>query len=293
MENAVGIGDARPLGEAADEEKVHEGEAMKMKESSGAKRRRMATLDRGDGAGGDRSTSFLPLAFHFEGAGTILMGVALAVALVGSAFLNASSAGVVGHVSLSVPTGSATARSAISLASPLLLCGQILVVLGALFGALRGDSQRGTLRRRVARLSAALWGLGLALLLTRVPLGQWLSEHVTWGASALRVLRWVITLAALGTTALVVRANTRELSVRKGLRAIDVGLGLVVVQIVVSLFHNALFAALWNSRLRAMHGALELAGSLGLFVAGAGLFVVARSMHHAWIEGAEGAAHPS
>lgn len=221
------------------------------------------------------------------------MATALAVVLVGTAFLNAASEGVVGHVSVTLPTGGETARSAISLASPLLLCGQILVVLGAFFGALRGDTQRSTLRPRLARLSAALWGLGLALLLTRAQLGHWLSEHVTWGATALRVLRWVVTLAALGTTALVVRANTRELSVRKGLRAIDVGLGLVAVQIVVSLFHNALFAALWNSRFRAMHGALELAGSLGLFVAGAGLFVVARSMHHAWIEGATGAAHSS
>lgn len=266
---------------------------MKTRASSGAKDGRELPADRGERD--DRSGSFLPLAFHFEGAGLVLAGAALLVTFVATTSLNVGNVGnvdsaghvsEVGAVSVGVLTGSSAARSAASLASPLFLCGQILVVLGAFFGSLRGDSQRSTLRPRLARLSAALWGVGLALLLTRAPLGGWLAEHVTWGATALRAARWIVTLAALGTAVAVLRANSRALVVRRSLRTIDVGVGLVAVQVVVAIFHNALFIALWDSRLRATHGALELAGGLGLVVAGIGIFTIARSMHHAWIEGA-------
>lgn len=163
-----------------------------------------------------------------------------------------------------------------------LITGLILTVFGSFFASRR----TGIVRPRLARFAMALWGIGLALVLARMQVGTFLSQHAPHVQVALvfdQAGRWLFWFGGLAAIVALVRANKDSLDLK--LWPLTVGLVLVGIEIVVASLENVLFGFLWSKNVRAIQLVLEGTGAIGLMFAGVALFVIGRKMHNAWITG--------
>lgn len=194
---------------------------------------------------------FLPLALHLLGAGLLIMAASLAgvVALLVGA-------------PLTMTTWTGTA----------MLAGQALVLLG-LF--LAGRTSPGSTRHWFARVATALWGVALALDVSRGDLRRWLSEHFPNAERAPQLTGWIAWCVALGLVVIMLRPTFRDVGRRAWPLALGVALvgtqgGVLAWLLFVHPDVSALASSLWLRLSRVTPGAL------GLFVAGTALLVLAR-----------------